>query len=234
MKTKKTIFLLAIFALFFSVSASARDRIVDNAFILLPEDKKALTDLINSVSTEYHFDLVIVLEPNIVRTEPGKFAEDFFDENGYGQGENKDGCLFLNVTGKRDYWFSPSGRGIKILNSNAFNKLEEAVVGKLKDGKPTAACKTFILTWQELLKMEASGKYVKPPLFDIIFQSLMIMGGVLVVLLLVYFVFFAERGSGSGYDDGHPRGYRERDSDYSSSSSDRDSDSSSRGGGGKY
>ena len=155
MKTK--ILFLAIIV-FFSLSAFAQDRVIDNAGLLSAEQKSYLTERIASVAAAYNFDLVIVTESDIGMADPSDWADNFFDNNGYGLGPNRDGSIFLQVTGSRDYWFSQSGRGLKILNNAAFNKLEDDTVKFLREDSYFEAYRAFISLWEQFLALDASGR----------------------------------------------------------------------------
>jgi uncharacterized protein len=164
MKLKPLVLLLPILFLFFSVQVFSqgfsRERIVDNAGLLSDSQKSDLTSLIASVAEKYNFDLVIVTETSIlVRSKsPKEFADDFFDHNGYGLGEDRDGCIFLRVVNSRDYWFSTSGRGIKILNPTALGKLESETGKYLTRNNFHAASRAFIQTWDKFLDLESKGR----------------------------------------------------------------------------
>jgi len=136
----------------------AQERVIDNAGLLGLQEKTRLLEFIASIASTYNFDLVIVTEKNIGASNPMNYADDFFDNNGYGLGQNHDGCLFLLVTESRDYWFSTSGRGIKILNSAAGDKLESNVVKLLREGSYYNAFRIFLLNWNEFLALEAKGR----------------------------------------------------------------------------
>jgi uncharacterized protein len=155
---KKKLLMLPILLLFFSVQVFARDRIVDNAGLLSASEKNDLTRLMDAIASAYNFDLVIVTETGIGNISPMDYADDFFDYNGYGLGSDRDGCLFLQVTGSRDFWFSTSGRGITILNQYAYQKLESATIEFLREGNSYAAFRAFILAWEEFLGLEAKGR----------------------------------------------------------------------------
>ena len=134
------------------------DRIVDNAGLLSPQEKASLTEIISSLASKYDFDLVIVTEESIGATSPMDYADDFFDYGGYGLGQDRDGCLFLQVTGSREYWFSTSGRGIGIFNATAANKLESDAVKFLREGNSYEAYRAFLLDWEEFLALDAKGR----------------------------------------------------------------------------
>jgi uncharacterized protein len=159
---KSRLLLLPILFLVFSYQVFgegfAPDRIVDNAGLLSPSQKNELSGLMDSIAAAYNFDLIIVTETRIGDISPMKYADDFFDYNGYGLGNNRDGCIFLRVMGNRDYWFSTSGRGINILNLYAFYKLESDTGKYLGQDNYYAAFRAFILAWDEFLELDAKGR----------------------------------------------------------------------------
>jgi uncharacterized protein len=159
MKNKRFIFFFLLLFFFFSAFASAAD-IVDKAGILSEDEKKSLFTLLDSVASSYKFDLVIVIEKDIEGKSTMAYADDYFDNNGYGYGEDRDGCLLLQVTESRDYWFSTSGRGIDLLDGNdyAFDKLEADVIKFLSTGNNYEAYRSFILNMEKFLSLEARGR----------------------------------------------------------------------------
>jgi uncharacterized protein len=158
MKKKLFIVMMTASFLFLSFPLFAQKRIVDNAGLLRGGEISELESLAAEIALTYNFDLVIVTETSIGGAAPMDYADDYFDYNGYGLGTDRDGCLFLQVTGTRDYWFSTSGRGIKILNSTAYDKLESDVVKHLAGGEPAEAYRAFISAWEVFLALDAKGK----------------------------------------------------------------------------
>jgi uncharacterized protein len=144
--------------LFFSVHAFSLDRLVDNADLLSVSEKNDLSSLIDSIAAAYKFDLVIVTEKSIGDISPRDYADNFFDNNGYGLGNDRDGCIFLRVMGSRDYWFSASGRGIKILNPSALSKLKSDTGKYLGKDDYNAAFRAFIQAWDKFLMLDAKGR----------------------------------------------------------------------------
>jgi len=158
MKKNLGLLLLTASFIFLPLSLFAQKRVIDNAGLLKSGEISELENLMAKIAQTYHFDLVIVTETNIGNSKPMDYADDYFDNSGYGLGKDRDGCLFLQITGTRDYWFSTSGRGIKILNSTAFNKLDDDVVKYLKDDNPAEAYRAFISNWEQFLVLDAKGK----------------------------------------------------------------------------
>jgi len=152
---KLFICLLTAAFLFLSVPVFSQNRVTDNAKLLSAGQIDELKELTAQIASKYNFDLVIVTENDIGGTSPMNYTDDYFDYKGF---IDRDGCLFLHVTGNRDYWFSTSGRGEKILNSSAINKLKSDVVKFLKKDNPAEAYRTFIKDWEEFLDLDARGK----------------------------------------------------------------------------
>jgi len=147
-------FCLTFLLVFFAIPAFAQEKIVDNAGLLSPQEKASLTELVTSITSTYNFDLVIVTETNIGEYSTVDYADSFFDYYGYGLGQDRDGCIFLQVTESRDYSFRTTARGMAILNNTAFNKLENSTVKFLSAGNYYEAYRAFLLNWEEFLSLE--------------------------------------------------------------------------------
>jgi uncharacterized protein len=143
----------AALLLFLTVPVFAQNRVTDNAKLLSAAEIDDLKNLTAQIASKYNFELVIVTENDIGGASVMNYADNKVSND-------KDSCLFLQVTGTRDYWFSTSGRGKKIMpnSSSAFNKLESEVKKHLKSGDNAGACLAFISIWEEFLDLEAEGK----------------------------------------------------------------------------
>ena len=157
MKIKLFLLYLSILIICLSIPLFGQNRLVDNAELLEIGEAQTLMEMLDRVSNAYDFDLVIVTEKNIGKNGLMEYADDFFDNNGYGFGEDFDGILFLQVTGSRNYWFSTSGRGMDIYNKAAFTKLEKNVLKYLSKGNNYEAYLTFVNISEEFLSLDANG-----------------------------------------------------------------------------
>lgn len=107
-RTVSVLLLIFIFAAF-SFSAYAEPfRVNDNAQLLNDDEVDELEEYLYEKRIEDFFDIVIVTETYVDDLE--SYADDFYDINGYGVGDDRDGVLLL-VT---DYgcWLSTCGIGI--------------------------------------------------------------------------------------------------------------------------
>jgi len=137
----------------------AKNRVVDNAGLLSPAEAASLQNLADNVSIAYNFDIVIVTENDIGNAYTRDYADDFFDNNGYGFGQNRDGCLFLLVMGTREYWFSTSGRGINIFNGAAADKLENDMLNYFRNDDYYSAFAAFVKGWEGFLVLDAQSDH---------------------------------------------------------------------------
>ena len=185
MKAKLILICLAV-CLCFSAPLFGEDRLVDNAGLLDPSQAQTIREMLDRVSETYNFDLVIVTEKNIGSSRPMDYADDFFDYNGYGFGDDNDGCLLLQVAESRDYWFSTTGRGIGVYNEIAFDKVESLVLKNLKKDNYFEAYRAFIKTSEEFLKLDARGRsynflHYYSSVFLAVFWILSLLIGLIVV-----------------------------------------------------
>ena len=158
MKVKLILICLTVSFICFSAPLFGQNRLVDNAGLLDPSQAQSLREELDRVSKTYDFDLVIVTEKSIGSAKPMDYADDFFDYNGYGLGGDRDGCLFLQVTEDRDYWFSTSGRGIDVYSEAALDKLESEVLKRLRKDNYYEAYLSFVKNSETFLKLDAKGR----------------------------------------------------------------------------
>ena len=186
MKSKLFLLCAPILLMCLSAPLFGQDRLVDNAGLLNSGQAQSLKEELDRVSTTYDFDLVIVTEKSIGGASAEAYADDYFDYNGYGLGGDRDGCLFLQVTGDRNYHFSTSGRGTKVYSEAALDKLESEVLKQLKKDNYYEAYRTFVTTSEEFLKLDAKGKSYNAfhryfPGFIIVSWILALLTGLIVV-----------------------------------------------------
>jgi len=180
----KKIILIICFFIFLCSGVFTQEKIADNANLLSDGEKQSLLKFMNELSHKYKFDLVIVTERSIGNALPRDYADDFFDYNGYGAGYNRDGCIFLQVTGTRDIWVSMSGRGIDVINYIAYNKILSDAAKFLKDGSVYKAYYSFLFNVEEFLTLEAKGRR-----YNIIYQwHLAILLAAWAVAFLISFI----------------------------------------------
>lgn len=100
MKKKIIIALLLSFMLctLLSVVASAEtkdSRLVDGADLLSSSEETEILARLDEISKKYEYDVVIVTQEDIGDSTEEEFADDYYDNNGYGFGDKYTGLLLL-------------------------------------------------------------------------------------------------------------------------------------------
>ncbi len=98
------------------IGAAGPSRLVDDADILTDSEESELLARLDSVSEQYGADVVIVTVNSTDDLTPMEYADDYYDYNGYGQGEDHSGVLLLMDMGSRQMWISTCGFCIEAIN----------------------------------------------------------------------------------------------------------------------
>lgn len=132
--------LLFSFCIFTTAFADENLKVIDNGNLLSDEEEIKLNDKINEIIEKYNFDIVIYTTDSCSGKPASTFANDEFDNGGYGIGENRDGMLFLLSMEERDWYIVTNGYG-----STAFNDYGRDYIGKeaAKDFKDADYYKGF-------------------------------------------------------------------------------------------
>ena len=77
--------------------------ITDSVGYLTEEQNKELSARLDKIRKQYNFDIVFVSEDRLSAYDAQTSADDIYDYNGYGYGENYDGILFYIADLERKY-----------------------------------------------------------------------------------------------------------------------------------
>ncbi len=111
-------------------SALAADlpRVVDNAGLLTADQAEDLEAMAQSLGKEYGMDVVILTEYSLGSQSPQDYADDYFDDNGYGLGSEASGVLLLLAMENRDWYISTHGDALYALTDHGIQgSMEEAL-----------------------------------------------------------------------------------------------------------
>ena len=109
-------------------------RVVDNAELLTSTERRELTKLLDEISQRHQADVVVVTTDSLLGKTPRAFADDFYDENGYGYGPNYDGVLLLVSMEDRDWYISTCGFGITAFTDAGIEYISEQFLSDLSNG----------------------------------------------------------------------------------------------------
>ncbi len=89
-------------------------------------------------------DLVIVTALSTGNKDAQAYADDFFDDGGFGMGDDNSGVLLLIDMGASEVAVSTTGYGIRLLSDARIDKILDEVVGFLIDGESALAAQAFV------------------------------------------------------------------------------------------
>ena len=158
--------------------------IVDDAGYLMQSELSSLSKELDKVREKYGFEVAIYTESDMTSSTAEASADDIYDYNGYGAGENDDGILLYICSDTREYHFTTHGEGLKYFNSNGLKYLESKVVPYLSKDDYYEAFRMYIETTDELLQMAKDGK----PYNEKQYSTKYLIGVVIAALLIPLFV----------------------------------------------
>ena len=127
----------------FAEDGEALPRLVDNADLLDDSEEKMILDELNGISENRKMDVAIVTTNSTEDSTAQEYADDFYDYNGYGYGENRDGILLLIDMGDSNWAISTRGFAIQTFTDRGQEYMTEQVKPMLSDGEFADAFLTF-------------------------------------------------------------------------------------------
>lgn len=141
-----------------------KNLVFDEANIFTEEDIIKLEEEANNLSKVYNLDIVIVTTDNALGKTPREYADDFYDDGGFGIGNDYDGILFLIDMDNREPYISTTGLGIRYLTDQRIESIiDQTFDGGLIQGDYYGAAMTFLNGTRSYLERGIpTGQYNEP------------------------------------------------------------------------
>lgn len=159
----RTVFLVFVFfsVCFLSgIPSSAADlpRLVDQADLLTDSEESDLSDRLDEISERHQFDVVVVTVDSLEGETAVVYADDFYDYNGYGFGDERDGILLLISMEERDWCISTTGYGITAFTDAGQAYISERFVTDLSVGDYAEAFTNFAVLCDAFITQADTGE----------------------------------------------------------------------------
>lgn len=118
-------------------------RLTDNADLLTDAEEAELSAYLDKISARHRMDIVIVTNNSLHGQSPQRYAEDFYDYNGYGMDEYYSGILLLVSMEYREWYISTTGYGRYALDDRLVDEIADAFLPDLSDGRYADAFEIF-------------------------------------------------------------------------------------------
>lgn len=136
---------IVIFILSFNLIVKANvNPVVDDAKLLSQNEVQKLREDIENFREKYNMDAVIVTSMDLEGKSTMDYADDYYDYNGYGLGDNKSGILLLIDMNDRKIWISTSGDAIEYFTDNRIDSIISDISKYLSDAEYFEACNIFL------------------------------------------------------------------------------------------
>lgn len=132
-------------------------RMQDLAGVLTEEENGELQNLLDEMSANLKFDMVIVTVDNLEGYTIQDYADDWYDYCEFGYGSNKDGALLLISMEERDWYISTCGYGITAFTDAGITYIGEQMGDDLSAGNYAEAFRTFIQLGNQFVTQARDG-----------------------------------------------------------------------------
>ncbi len=163
MKKRLLVLLLCLVLLAGTVRAAEAPRVVDEADILSAGEEARLESEILRLREAYGMDVVILTVWSLDGRSPRNYADDYYDYNGYGDGADDSGMLFLLALESRDWYISTYGRAVDVMTDYGVAQSAEAALPYLSDGDYADGFEAWLEVLPDYFESWQAGKPVDVP-----------------------------------------------------------------------
>ena len=125
-------------------------KIIDNADLLSASEEAALEDKAQSIVDLYEMDVVILTVDSTNGRYIESYADDYYDNNGYGIGPDYSGVLLMLAMDTREWAISTCGEAIQALSDWEIEVLFEVMADDLSSGNYSAAFRAYLQELEDL------------------------------------------------------------------------------------
>lgn len=151
------------FALGIFASAQNTDRtlslVEDYADLMTDAEEEILLTKLNEFCDNYNMEIAVVTITDLKGRTMQSYADDFYDYNGYGIGENNDGLLALYKDGEegdREIYITTCGNAINEFSDSDIDYLLDVMIDYLSDGYYADAFIAFADEAEDIVKVSVS------------------------------------------------------------------------------
>lgn len=144
--------LLSTVMLFPVMADNHPDRVVDNAGLLTDSECSKLMKYLDEISEEYDVDVCVVTVDSFEQNQVRDAADDFYDYNGYGLGDDASGVMLYISMQDRDWWITTAGSAIDIFSDSDISDIGENITGDLGSGNYYGAFTEYADNCYDMIK----------------------------------------------------------------------------------
>ena len=117
-----------LLAMSLSIQASEVLPLFDEPDLMTDAQEASLAAKLERISEQYQMEVVVAAFETIDGASPMEYADDYYDYNGYGYGENRDGLILIVVMDSHDWWISTRGSAITAFTDAGIEYIGDQIV----------------------------------------------------------------------------------------------------------
>ncbi len=114
---------------------SSGERLKDEAGLLSDDEADSLLEQLDEISERQNCDVIVVTVASLDGKTAESYADDYFDFNGYGLGQDRDGILLLLSMEDRDWAISTHGFAITAFTDAGQSYMTDHFLSYISDGE---------------------------------------------------------------------------------------------------
>ena len=138
--------------------AADMPRLADNAGLLSDTEKSNVLKTLDEISERQKADIVVVTTNTLDGKTPANYADDFYDYNGYGYGDEHDGVLLLVSMEDRDWQISTCGYAMTAITDDGIEYISDKFLSYMKDGDYAKAFTVYAELCDKFISQAKTGK----------------------------------------------------------------------------
>lgn len=140
-----------------SIVVKTSSNLYDGADLLSTDEENSLKQEIDEIIKKHNVDIAIATVQTTGNKAIDDYIAEYYDINGFGTGENRDGVLFLISMSERQYRILSNGLGAQAISSDDITSIGNNIVSDLTDGNYASAFHTFLSDCEYEINGEING-----------------------------------------------------------------------------
>ena len=144
--------------------ADEYSRVLDYAGVISQEEDDELAEQFDEIANRQKVDIIICFTNSLEGKTTADYAEDLYEKNDYGYGENKDGIMLLVSFENRDWYIATRGYAIQAFTDSGIQYIGNQIKGDLGEKNYYAAAETFGQLCDEFITDAKNGSAYDEPM----------------------------------------------------------------------
>lgn len=140
-----------------TICVNAKNYVVDYENVLSASQESFLEDKLSNLSEKYQCDMVFLTTNSFNGKTAQRYAENYYDNNGYGYDSDGTGVIYVLSAEQREYYICTTGKANKIFKGNRMDYLESSILTCLQNDDFDGSAYAYANKATEILESYEAG-----------------------------------------------------------------------------